>query len=149
MTTDPFVAAYGEAEGDRFVEAFGNHYEVARKVAAMPMLKFSKLAAKGMQTGDMEAGAAMYDVLRAMFTRDAWARFEDDATEAGVDNDELFKVVADAVQVINGFPTSPSSDSSPGPSSVTPSSTVSSFAERKRALGMVPVTPEAIAELVG
>lgn len=146
--TDPFDAAAAEAE-PRFVEAFGNRYEVARKIAAMPMLKFSKLAAKGMGTGDAEAGAAMYDVLRAMFTREAWARFEDDATESGADNDELFAVVTKAIELISGFPTSPPSVLPSTPSSITPSSTVSSFEERKRAAGMTPVTPESLQALLG
>jgi hypothetical protein len=146
---DAFEAAAAEAEGGRYVEAFGNRYEVARKIAAMPMLKFSKLAAKGVTTGDAESGAAMYDVLRAMFTKEAWARFEDDATETGADNDELFAVVAQAIEVINGFPTSSSSASASTPSSTTPSSTVSSFADRKRELGMTKVTPESLAALVG
>jgi hypothetical protein len=91
----------------------------------------------------------MYDVLRAMFTREAWARFEDDATEVGADNDELFAVVAKAIEVINGFPTGSSSLSPSSLSSTTPSSTVSSFEERKRAAGMTPVTPESLRELVG
>lgn len=158
MTTDPFVAAYGEAEAKstaRFVEAFGNEYEVASKVAAMPMYKFAKLASKGLTTNDMDAGAAMYDVLRAAFTREAWARFEEDAIEEGADNDELLAVVKDAMAVVNGFPTTSSSPSTPTPSNTGPSSTdsngstVLSFAERKAALGMVPVSPESIAALVG
>jgi hypothetical protein len=145
---DPFDAAAAENE-PRYIEAFGNRYEVARKIAAMPMLKFSKLAAKGMGTADAESGAAMYDVLRAMFTREAWARFEDDATEAGADNDELFAVVAKAIELISGFPTSQPSVSEPSPSNITVSSTVSSFEERKRAAGMTKVTPESLRDLVG
>jgi hypothetical protein len=148
MAADPFDAAQAEAEG-AFVEAFGNRYEVARKIAAMPMLKFSKLAATGMKTGDAEAGAAMYDVLRAMFTREAWAQFEDDATECGADNEELFAVVAKAIEVINGFPTMQPSASTPSPSSTTVNSTVASFADRRRDLGMEPVTASSIAALVG
>jgi hypothetical protein len=59
----------------------------------MPMLKFSKLASQGMKTDDMQAGAAMYDLLRAVFTRESWEQFENDATETGADNEELFAVV--------------------------------------------------------
>jgi hypothetical protein len=148
-TTDPFVAAYGEAEGGRAVPAFGKWYALRDKVPGMPMLKFSKLAHKGLRTDDPAGGAAMYDLLSSVFTPEAWSQFEDDATEAGADSEELFGVVAKAIEVINGFPTSQSSPSPATQPSTSPSSTVSSFEEHKRALGLVPVTPESLAELVG
>lgn len=149
MTTDPFVAAYGEQEGGRFVEEFGNRYDLRDKVPAMPMLKFSKLAQKGIRSDDPSGGAAMYDLLAGVFTKDAWEKFEDDATEAGADSEELFAVVAKAIEVISGFPTSQPSPSSAGQSSTGLSSTGPSFEERKRALGLVPVSPESLAELAG
>lgn len=147
--TDPFEAAVTEAEGAPFIEAFGNTYELRRKPPSMPLMKFSKLASKGMRTDNMEAGAALYDVLRFLFTADDWPRFEDDATEAGLDNDELLVIVGQAFRVIAGFPTTQSSGSPSTPSSTSQSSTVTSFEERKRALGMERVTPSSIAALVG
>jgi hypothetical protein len=149
MMTDPFEAAVAESEGGRFVEAFGNRYDLRAKVPGMPLLKFSKLASKGVRSDDPAGGAAMYDLLSSVFTPEVWARFEDDATAAGADAEELFAVVAKALEVISGFPTTQPSASPPSPSSTTPSLTVSSFEERKRALGMVPVTPESMADLVG
>jgi hypothetical protein len=137
-----------EAEA-RTIEAFGQEFRVAEKVAAMPMLRFAHLAKQGADSADIEAAAVMYDVLRAVFAPEDWDRFEDAATEARADNEDLFRLVQEAITVINARPTGRPFDSSPGPLTTTPSLTESSsFAERKAALGLVPVG-NALQELAG
>ena len=133
----------------RFVEAFGQQYEVAEQIGAMAMMRFGKLAKGGMKTGDMDALAAMYDLLRSMFTPSAWERFQEDAIEANCGADELFGAVKDGIEAISSRPTKSPSDSSSGRPTTTPSSTdSSSFEDHKRALGLVPVT-DALQELAG
>jgi hypothetical protein len=149
MMTDSFDAAVAEAEGGRSLDAFGNRYALRPQVGQMAILKLAKMASKGATTDDYGAAAALYDVIRSVFTANSWGRFEEDAIEANMDEDGLLAIVRQAIEVINGFPTMQSSPSLPSPSSITPSSTVSSFEERKRAAGMTPVTPESLRELVG
>jgi hypothetical protein len=137
-----------EVEG-RTIEAFGQEFRVAEKVAAMPMLKFAHLAKQGADSADLDAAAVMYDVLEAVFDPADWSRFEDAATRARVDNEDLFALVQEAITVINARPTGRPSDSSPGPLTTTPNLTESSsFADRKAALGLVPVG-NALQELAG
>lgn len=133
----------------RVLEAFGHEYEVAERVALMPMLRFAHLAKKGADSADMEAMAAMYDLLRAVFTDDAWEQFQQDASDERADAEQLLGLVQKAITVISARPTSRPSDSTPGPQTTTESSTgSSSFAERRQALGLVPVT-ESLEELTG
>ena len=133
----------------QFVEAFGTRFEVVEKVALMPMLRFAHLAKRGAKADDMDSLDAMYDLLRAVFAEDDWTRFEAAASDARADAEELFGVVKDAMAVISSRPTKSPSVSSPGPQTTTPNSTdSSSFEERKRALGLVPVT-DALSELAG
>jgi hypothetical protein len=149
MMTDSFDAAVAEAEGGRFVDRWGHRYDLRDKVPRMPLYLLAQMSARGGTTGSMESLAALVDVIESVFTPESWVQFKRDATTACADEDELLEVVREAIEVINGFPTTPSSGSSDTPSSTTPSSTVSSFEERKRAAGMTPVTPESLRELVG
>lgn len=139
----------GAAVEVRTLDAFGQSFRLAEKVAAMPMLKFGHLAKNGVDSADMEAVAVMYEVLWAVFDPQDWPRFEAAATEARADNEELFEVVKAAMTVIAARPTTRPSVSSPGPLTTTESLTESSsFEARKRALGLVPVT-EGLSELAG
>lgn len=130
-----------EDTGGRFIEApWGKRYQVANGLAAMPYLKFAHLAHKGMDSADMEAMAAMYNLLRVTFTKDAWAEFEEDATENRASDEDLFKMMQQALELMTARPTKSPSASSDGPQPTTENSTApSSFEEQKRHLGLVPV----------
>ena len=131
------------------IEAFGNAYRVADRVALMPMMRFAYLAKRGADSADMEAMVAMYDLLRGVFAPEDWERFERDAMENQADDQDLMRIVQAAISAITARPTGRPSASSPGPQTTTPNSTgSSSFEERKRALGLVPVI-EAAQELAG
>jgi hypothetical protein len=145
--TDEFEGAVAELEGHRFVEAFGRKFAVADKVALMPLLKFAHLSKKGVDSSDMEALAVMHDLLRTCFTDEAWAEFEDAATEQRANDEELLKVVSAAIEVIGSRPPTSPSVSSDGPPTTSENLTESassesvedSFEARKKALGLVPV----------
>lgn len=134
---DEFAAAL-EVASPKVVEApWGKSYEVADKIAAMPLLKFAHLSKKGVDSADMEGLAAIYDLLRAVFTDDAWERFEIDSTEERANDEDLMQIITKAIEVIAARPTKSPSDSSDGQSTTTASSTEpSSFAEYKASLGL-------------
>ena len=137
------------AEEPLFVEAFGRKYRVADHVGVAPMVKFAQLAKSGAGAQDLESLAVMGDLIAAVLADGEYDRYMDDATAARADGEELFAVVTQAMQVLSARPTKRPSVSSPGPLTTTPSSTESSsFEERKRALGLVPVT-DALSELAG
>lgn len=143
--SDELEAAIAEAEGTRTVEAFGNTYPVAEKVGLMPLMKFAVLAKKGVDSADMAALEVMYRLIQSVIADEAWERFEEDATVARANDEDLLGVVQQAIAVISARPTSRPGDSSPGPQTTGASSTASSAWEaRKRELGLVPV-----ASLVG
>lgn len=146
---DEFAAQVAEVDGKpRMVPAFGAEFEVADRMGLMPLLRFAHLAKRGVDADDMDGLAAMYDVLAACFTDEAWTRFQAAAVDARADGDALLEVVGRAIAVMTARPTKRPSVSPAGPSTTTPSSTDdSSFAARKRALGLVPVSLDSVREL--
>lgn len=124
-------------------------YEVAEKVGIAPLVKFAQLAKRGEDSMSMEALATMGDIILAVLTDESYAAYMDDAGTNRADSDDMFAFVSRAIEVISARPTSPRSDSTPGPATTTENLTESSsFADRKRALGLVPVM-EGLQELAG
>lgn len=124
----------------RVVDAMGSQYEVADKIGLGPLIKFRMLAKRGADSEDFEALDVMTALLAQTFTDTAWERFQEDMLVHRLDQGDIFEIVKAAIQVIAARPTTLPSDSSGGQAPTTESSTESSsFADRKRALGLVPV----------
>lgn len=104
----------------------GRPFKVAEKFGLMPLVRFAYLSKKGLDTGDMESLAAMYDVMRQAIADDDWEAFCDHAANVHADGDELIEVVGEAIQVISSRPTRRPSDSSDGPSPTETSSSAGS-----------------------
>lgn len=102
------------------VEAFGDRFRVAERVGLMPLMRFAHLADAGVDSEDMSALAAMYDLLEQCFLAEDWARFQRAATKARADGEALMGVVKEAIQVISERPTSPPSDSLDGQTTTAP-----------------------------
>jgi hypothetical protein len=108
----------------------GRPFKIADKFGLMPLIKFGYLSKKGLDTGDEDALAAMYDVIRQAIAPKDWDAFCDHAADTRADADDLMGAVAEAIQVISSRPTRRPSDSSDGPPAIeTSSSDDSSSAE--------------------
>lgn len=101
----------------------GEQFHVAEKVAALPLMRFAKIAKAGVDADDLDGLAAMYDLLEQCLHPDDWGRFQAHADKTRADGDELLKVVQDVFAVLAERPTGRSSDSSDGPRIIEPNST--------------------------
>jgi hypothetical protein len=136
---DPEAAAQAITEGVPadfdHVEFSGETFELAAKVGYMPLLKFAHYAARGGNTAEMGAMAAMYEMLRGCFLRsapcgtcevctgneafgvdpdpaecasretDEWRRFEQHAIDVSADDQDLFEVVQQVIVTVTSRPT--------------------------------------------
>jgi hypothetical protein len=90
----------------------------------MPLLRFAKLAEAGADTQDMEALAAMYDLIQQCVAEDEWMRFQSHATKVKAGDAEFMEFVRTAMEVMSKKrPTTRSSDSSDGPRRMSTKST--------------------------
>lgn len=105
------------------VDFFGADFRVAERVGLMPMMRFAVLAKTGVDANEMEALAAMHDLLKNCLADDEWDRFERHATDHRADGDDLMEVVGKVMAALADRPTKRSSDSSDGPRVIEPSST--------------------------
>jgi hypothetical protein len=105
------------------VDFFGKDFRVAERVGLMPMMRFAVLAKTGIDANEMEALAAMHDLLKNCIDDDDWPRFEQHASEKRADGDDLMEVVGKVMVALADRPTGRSSDSSDGPRIIEPSST--------------------------
>ena len=147
--SDEAVGAENEADQTRVITAMGKEYAVADKIGLGPLIRFRMLAKQGADSADSEALDVMVAMLMQALTDEAWLEFQDDMMVHRIDHEDIFEIVKDAIEIITARPTSRPSVSSAGPTTTTASSTEpSSFGERKRALGLVPVI-EGMSELAG
>lgn len=146
---DEAEGAEAEAAGTRVVLAMGKTYPVADKIGLGPLIRFRMLAKRGADSSDMEALDVMTGMLAQSLTDEGWAEFQDDMMENRLDHEDIFEIVKSAIEVITARPTSRPSVSSDGPTTTTVNSTdFSSFGDRRRALGLVPVL-DGMSELAG
>jgi hypothetical protein len=108
------------------VEFCGETFHIADKVAALPLMRFAKAAKAGVDSDDLDGLAALYDVLGQCIHPDEWGRFESHADRERADGDQLLEVVQEVFTLLAARPTGRSSDSSGGPRTIEPSSTVDS-----------------------
>lgn len=100
----------------------GQEFTVAGKIGAMPLMRFARVARRGVDSNELEGLAAMYDLLEQCIDPGDWPRFERAADESRADGDELMAVVQDVMAVVSGRPTSRPSDSSDGSQTMSTSS---------------------------
>lgn len=136
----------------KHVAFMGAEFAVASKIGLMPLMKFAKISKSGIDSSDIEAMAAMYDMLQQciaddpvfvlqgrvttreacleLSTEDAeqvvvfggWGAFEDHANKTRAGDDDLLQVVRDVMEILTERPTSRPSDSSAGPQQTAPTS---------------------------
>jgi hypothetical protein len=102
----------------------GGTFHVAPSIGLMPMLRFANVAKSGIDSKELEAMFAMHELLRNTIHPDDWERFQIHAADNYADGDELMEVVAKVMAIVGDRPTGRSSDSSAGPRTIEPSSTV-------------------------
>lgn len=128
-----FLAAAAEHKDEpRYLEALGGRFELSTGPDALTWLE---LCAAGKQSVHSTEGAAAFlGVAKSCFTEDGWAEFRAAVRAAGIDeHDDIEELIGQALEVIAGRPTSPSSASDSGSSTTTtsPPSTESSSAETR------------------
>ena len=107
-------------------EFAGAEFRMAVNIGYMPMLRFATVAKTGIDSNELEALFAMSELLRNCVHVDDWERFQSHATDVGASGDELMEVVGRVMALAGDRPTGRSSDSSDGPRTIEPSSTVDS-----------------------
>lgn len=119
----------------RRVDFEGKQFRISDKVGLMPLMEFAYHANSGMNTGDMEALAAIYEMLKDCISQDRyinpktkkpegpseWDRFRQHAKEVKAGAEDLMNVVQQTVELLTARPTLQESDSS-APSQQTPDS---------------------------
>lgn len=109
--TDP------DAEPDTFLFC-GVEFQVAATFGALPLLRFSSVAERGVTAESMEGMAAIYDLIRYSVGEDDWPRFQSLATEKKAGVRDLMNVCNAIYFGVTGRPTSPPVDSASGPSPI-------------------------------
>lgn len=102
---------------------FGEKLRMADKIGRMPVLRYAKLASRGVDSSSPEGLVVMYDLLKACIHSEDWDRFNDLADENAADDIRLWELLGDITAKHTARPTLRSSDSSDGPSDIAPSST--------------------------
>lgn len=116
-------------------------FRIADRIGLMPLMQFAHLATEGIDFYDVQCLATVYDVLRQCIHEDDWARFEAHSTKVRADDQDMMRVVAEAIAVATARPTSQPSDSSDGqptmsgPSADGSGSQVTSLVERLESQG--------------
>lgn len=110
------------------VELACRWFRIAAKIGVMPLMKFAHAADSGVDTGDLGALSAVYDMLRDCIDPADWQAFERHAIDVKADADELLPVVQQVVEILAARPTPPPSGSPDGRPVTSASSTASSCA---------------------
>lgn len=106
------------------IQRWGETFQVADKVALMPLMRFAQVAQAGVDSNEMAGLAALGDLLDKCIAPSDLAKFNRVATANDADGDDLMEVVKEVFQIITERPTSRPSDSSDGSSTTSESSAV-------------------------
>lgn len=107
--------AEGLPPDDGKIEFMGELFTLPEHISFMPMLLFAKAAKSGLNTGDMDGLAALYDMIHGCLEPEDSERFDRVALEKRASDAELMDVVTRIMEAINARPTGPPSGStSPG-----------------------------------
>lgn len=138
-------AEFEGADTAQTVDCLGAKYRIADRVGLMPLMRFAAAAKRGLDTGDMEAMAAIYDMLADCIDPRDWSRFEADMTAKKAQPEDMLPVVQQTIEALSARPTSRPSDSSDGPPTTGGTSTGgSSSPARPDREGLAPIS-EALA----
>lgn len=119
---------------DMRVEFAGEWFRIADKVGLMPLMRFAHAAAEELDTADMEALAAIYDMLRdcihpgspcdcgqpgdhvpgCHYDPGDWRKFERHAVKVKADAEDMLPVVQQVISKVSARPTGGPSGSSDG-----------------------------------
>jgi len=121
------AAVEGAAQAGK-VELKGRWFKISDSVGLMPLMKFAHAASSGMDTSDMKALAATYEMLRDVIDPGEWAGFEEWAVESKAGADDLLPVVQQSIELMTARPTGQPSGSSDGQQRTSASSTGNSSA---------------------
>lgn len=121
----------------RRVEFQGKEFRIADKVGLMPLMEFAYHANSGIDTSDMGAMAAIYEMLKDCIAPVDWDKFRAHAKEVKAGAEELMPVVQQTVELLTARPTSQESGSSSRSQPMSDSLTDTSSGQRD---GLVPVT---------
>lgn len=87
-------------------------FRIADSVGLMPLMEFAYHANSGMDTSDMNALAAIYEMLKDCVHEDEWNHFRAHAKKIKADAEILMNVVQETVELLTARPTSQESVSS-------------------------------------
>lgn len=104
------------------VTFLGQEFTLAEKVSNLALMRFAKVASRGVDADDMEGLAALYDVLHQCIDPAEWRAFEAHADDVRAQGDDLLELLQEVLPRIADRPTGRPSDSSGGPVSSSESS---------------------------
>lgn len=93
----------------------GEDFTLVEVMGAMAWMEYADAAQRGVDSDSMEGLALIFDLLKAAIVDEQWARFRQVARDNRVDNDGIWAVMKDVIEVASARPTSRPSDSSDGP----------------------------------
>ncbi len=120
-----------------YIIFYGEQFQIADEVGGMVMFDFADVAARGIDSNEMEGLAAMRALIKDCLADGEWQRFHDATIRHKVPPDVLMAVATKVYEVISSRPTESPSGSAGGRSNTSPSSSTS--ASRRESLGLVPV----------
>lgn len=127
----------GKGDLKRVLPFKGEEFAIADSIGLMPLMEFAFHANSGLDTSDMGALAAIYEMLQDCIHPDEWNRFRAHAKKTKADAEDLMSAVQDTVELLTARPTSPESDSSKPSRKTSDSLTDTSSGQRA---SLVPVT---------
>lgn len=83
----------------------GRMFGVADRVGLMPLAEFAHHANSGMDTGDIGALAAIYEMLQDCIRPEEWDAFRRYAKEIKADTEDLMDVVSQTTELLTANPT--------------------------------------------
>lgn len=122
--------------GPRFVDFFGEQFQVPDRINQRLVIRFGRLAAEGADTADedpkkaAEAAILLDRMVEQMVRPEDKDRFEDACDRERVSDEELMRFIAQVMAAVSGRPTSLPSGSSDGQRTTPPSSEAASSSLR-------------------
>lgn len=117
-------------------EKQGKAFRIADRVGLLPLAEFAYHAISGMDTSDMGAMAAIYEMLKDCIHPADWNKFRAYAKEIKADTDDLMEVVTQTTELLTANPTVPDSGYSQDSPQTQPSGMDNSSGQTA---GLVPV----------
>lgn len=116
------------------IDLHGEEYRIGERVGLMPMMRYARVAkrqlereksgAKSDGMDEIESLDATLSLLEQCVHPDDWSRFERDTTAKGLGQEEYMEFAGRVMALLANRPTTRPFDSSDGPQTTEPSSTV-------------------------